>query len=75
MFSKVVEFGTEMQYLELRERGHSHKKLSVQFMKDYHDEEFSAALEAELGGCLTIPVSSCLATPTDVSSMKTEKSG
>lgn len=45
--------------------GHSHKKLSVQFMKDYHVEEFSASMQAELGGCLTIP--------TAISSMKTEK--
>lgn len=47
--------------------GHSHKKLSVQFMKDCHDEEFSASTQAELGGCLTIP--------TAISSMKTAKSG
>ena len=69
-----MKFGIETQYLELKEMEHSHKKLSVQFMKDCH-EEFSASVEAELGGCLTIPVSSCLTTPTAISSMKTEKSG
>lgn len=74
-FLKVVKFGIETQYWELKEVGRSHKKLSVQFTKDCHDEEFSASVEADVSGCLAIPASSCLTTPTAISSMKTEKSG
>ena len=74
-FLKIVKFGIETQYLEMNKTGQSHKKLSVQFMKDCREEEFSTSMEAELGGCLAVSGSSSLTTPTATSSMKTEKSG